>query len=111
MLSFHQPRKQKNLKTHKDELPSQVVIEIVEPKQANMNLANRLDLKIIKEKIGNAVKKLENLVTEEQPKKVLIQDWQEVLRRNLPKAIIIYKKTKDPELEQLLAKVEQLMDI
>jgi len=99
------------VKTHKDGLPNQIVIEIVEPKQANMNLANRLDLKIVKEKLGNAVKKLETLVTEKPPRKVLIQDWQEILRKNLPKAIIIYKKTKDPELEQLLAKVEQLMDI
>jgi hypothetical protein len=84
---------------------------MVEPKQANMDLANRLDLKIVKEKLGNAVRKLENLVTEKPPKKVLIQDWQETLRKSLPKAITLYKKTKDTELEQLLAKVEQLMDI
>jgi hypothetical protein len=99
------------VKTHKDELPSQIVIEMVEPKQANMTLANRLELKIVKDELGNAVKILENLVNEKPPRKVLIQDWQKILRKNLPKALTLYKKTKDSELEQLLAKVEQLMDV
>jgi len=99
------------VKTHKDELPGQIVIKVVEPKQANMDLANRLELKIVKEELRNAVEKLENLVTEKPPRKVLIQDWQKILRKDLPKALTLYKKTKDPELEQLLAKVEHLMGI
>ena len=99
------------VKTHKDELPSRIVIDMVEPKKANMDLANRLDLKIVKEKLGDMVETLETLMTEKPPRKVFIQHLQETLRKSLPKAITLYKKTKDTELEQLLAKVEYLMDI
>jgi len=97
------------VKTHIDELPTQTTITMVESKQANIDLADQLELKIVKEETEGKVKVLERLLSEKPVNDDLVRKWRQDLSKRLPKAIRIYKKTKDPELEQILARVKKLI--
>jgi len=97
------------VKTHIDELPTQTTITMVESKQANIDLADQLELKIVKEETEGKVKVLERLLSEKPVNDNLVRKWRQDLSKSLPKAIRIYKKTKDPELEQILARVKKLI--
>jgi len=97
------------VKTHIDELPTQTTITIVESKQANIDLVDELELKIVKEETEGKVKILERLLSEKPVDDRLVRRWRQDLSKSLPKAIRIYNKTKDPELEQILARVKKLI--
>jgi hypothetical protein len=95
------------IKAHKDETRVSVELKIVEPKQAVADLATRLDVKMIKEKLEGIIAKLEKIVAGEI--RADSEFWKERLQQALKKAIPLQKKTKDPELEQLFARAEKLL--
>jgi hypothetical protein len=88
------------MENHSHELPTKAVINIIEPQHVNINLTKRLELKLIKKDLILVVQKLEN-------KEGNQSFYLERLRELLPKAIRIYQKTSDPEMEKLLQQSEK----
>lgn len=87
------------MQTHADELPTKTLIQIFQPRQVNIDLSRRLELKLIKKDLMLVVNSLE---------KKGVQDYlMESLKELLPKAIRVYQKTSDPDLEALLKKTER----
>jgi hypothetical protein len=96
------------VKTHIDELPTQTTITMVESKQANIDLAVRLEVKMIKEKLAEEITMLEKLTTQ-KPGSDAIKYWKRELQKTLQKAIRIFKQTRDAELGQLLERAEKFV--
>ena len=88
------------MENHLDELPNKPVINIIDAKQVNINLARKLELKILKKDLRFVIQGLE---TKRGDPSFLISRLREIL----PKAIRIYEKTSDLEMEQLLTKTEK----
>ena len=94
---------------HIDEVSTPTTITMVEAKQVNIDLVDQLELKIVKEEIEGKVVVLERLLSEKTVNGALVRKWRQDLSKSLPKAMRIYKKTKDPVLEQILARVKKLI--
>jgi hypothetical protein len=88
------------IENHSDELPAKTIINIIKPQQVNINLATRLELKLIKKDLTIVVQRLESGEGNQN-------FYMERLKELLPKALKVYRKTSDQELEQLLAQTEK----
>ena len=76
--------------------------ELEQPKIVELNIAQKLELNMVKKDLGYLIDALEN--RRGHP------DFLEgKLRETLPKAIRVYEDTRDSELELLLAKVEKFV--
>lgn len=92
------------IQAHASELPYQTVINIFQPgsQQVNVNLPEKLELKLVKRDLTIIIEKLEK---GQGDRNFFLQR----LRETLPKAIRVYEKTFDPEVEKLLVKSEKLI--
>jgi len=96
------------IKAHKNETPTKIDIHIVESKQPDKNLAVRLEVKMLKEKLEEEIVMLEKL-TAQKPGSDAIKYRKMELQKTLQKAIRIYRQTKDAELGQLLERAEKFV--
>ncbi len=92
------------MQVHASELPYQTVINIFQPgsRQINVNLPEKIELKLVKRDLTIIIEKLEK---GQGDRNFFLQR----LRETLPKAIRVYEKTFDPEVKELLARSEKLI--
>ena len=92
------------MQAHASELPYQTVINIFQPgsQQINVNLPEKIELKLVKRDLTIIIEKLEK---GQGDRNFFLQR----LRETLPKAIRVYEKTFDPEVKELLARSEKLI--
>jgi len=88
------------MENHSHQLPTGTTINIIQPQQININLTKRLELKLIKKDLKLLIQTLET-------KKGNQNFFLEKLKELLPKALRIYEKTSDPEMETLLKQTEK----
>lgn len=87
---------------HVDELPGKPVINIIDAQHVNITLVKRLELKLIKRDLRLIIHAL-------QAKQGSQPFFLGKLKDLLPKALRIYEKTSDADLERLLKQIEQWM--
>lgn len=88
------------MENHSHQLPTGATINIIQPRQVNINLTKRLELKLIRKDLSLLIQTIEN-------KRGNKNFFLEKLKELLPKALRIYEKTSDPEMENLLKQTEK----
>lgn len=88
------------IKTHSRQLPGDTTINIIQPQQVNITLTRRLQLKLVKRELTLLIRTLER---KPEGQGFFLQKLKELL----PKALRLYEKTSDKDLEALLKRTEQ----
>jgi len=92
---------------HQDEANMKITRPIAEPKAVDIDLATRVEVEMIKEKLEAAIIRLEKVAAGEKcgDRKFLKEYVQKILKKAIP----MQRKTQNPELEQLFSRVEKLL--
>ena len=99
---------------HRDEMPIQTVINIIDAKTTDLSLTTRLELKTVKADLTKVIKILEEQIAKNKGSKATVEGtgiifWKKKLGEILPKAIRLYQRTSDSELAELLKKADELI--
>jgi len=102
------------IERHRDELPIQTVINIIDAKTTDLDLTTRLELKTVKSELTKVVKILEEQIAKNKGSKTAVGGtgiifWKTKLGKILSKAIRLYQRTSDSELAELLKKADELI--